>query len=153
MFDHILFFVGCQWTSGLETYKHSSCAGLQQIGGNMFFFLIYLLCMLLSVTQSLSKFSKNIIFKNLVIMSPWFCVVVLKFTKSSIKLNRSGITTNWDIISHMVVNHPYRYLYLPTKWESKSVKLQLRAFSNTAHHVRWHDKFLGINTFILNNLF
>jgi hypothetical protein len=68
-------------------------------------------------------------------------------------VNRSGITTTWDIISHMVVNHPYQYLCLLTKWEIKSVQLQMRAFSITAHYVRWRDKFLGINIFIYNDLF
>jgi hypothetical protein len=85
------------------------------------------------------------------VMPPWhppaFCAIE-DGVQDGRQFNRSGITTTWDIISHMVVNHSYRYLCLLTKWESKSVQLQMHAFSNTAHHVRWRDKFLGINIFI-----
>jgi hypothetical protein len=40
-------------------------------------------------------------------------------------VNRLGITTSLGIISHLVVNRPYRVPYLPTKWWSFSVKSAL----------------------------
>jgi hypothetical protein len=66
---------------------------------------------------------------------------------------RLGTITNWDIISHLLVKHPYWYLCLLTKWESKSMHSQLCVFSNTAHHVMWRDNFLRFNYFIENDFF
>ena len=43
-------------------------------------------------------------------------------------INRSGITTTWDIISHLVVNHPYRYFWLLTKCRGSSLTYSANAY-------------------------
>ena len=67
-------------------------------------------------------------------------------------LNRLGITTSWGIISHLVVNRPYRVPYLPTKWWSFSVKSALDKNNELAHLHEYQGVFSDIAAVFIRDL-
>jgi hypothetical protein len=59
-------------------------------------------------------------------------------------MNRLGTTTSWEIISHLVVNHPYSVPYLTTKWWSFFVKSALDENDELAHMHEYQGVFSDI---------